>query len=136
MKTTPQTPKLLCENALRLTVRSRIAFLVTQSWTPSALAWREEADSFPVDAAGTLSDGQHFEGALELVQILRQDDRFLRCVTEKLATYALGRPMTPQDRPMLQSVLNNLDPEHPTLRQILLGIIQSQTFRQQAVLRS
>jgi hypothetical protein len=99
-------------------------------------AWREEADAFPVDAAGTLLGGQQFEGALELVQILRQDDRFLRCVTEKLATYALGRPMNPQDRPMLQSVLNNLDPEHPTLRQILLGIIRSQTFRQRTVLRS
>ena len=91
--------------------------------------WRNSDGAFPVDALGELPDGRSFNGPVALVGTLRSGgDDFLRCLTTKLATYALGRPMAPEDRPMLQGILDSLDEEVPTLAQVIAGIILSEAF--------
>ncbi len=54
--------------------------------------WRDTDGGFKIDASGTLPEGQSFNGPDELRKVLaaRKGD-FLRCLTEKMMTYALGR---------------------------------------------
>jgi hypothetical protein len=54
--------------------------------------WRTQDGKFPIDSSGTLPNGQTFQGAAGLREILLRDqDRFARCLGSKLFTYALGR---------------------------------------------
>jgi hypothetical protein len=55
-------------------------------------AWREKDGPVPVDSSAVLPDGRAFSGPVELKKILltRKDD-FVRCIAEKMLTYALGR---------------------------------------------
>ena len=54
----------------------------------------------PIDASGVLPDGRKFDGPAGLRKILRADkDVFVRCVAEKMLTYALGRGLEHYDRP-------------------------------------
>ncbi|CAN5142212.1 DUF1592 domain-containing protein [soil metagenome] len=55
--------------------------------------YREQDAAGPIDPSGKLVSGQEFRGASELTAILATDkhDLFVRCLTKKLLTYALGR---------------------------------------------
>lgn len=58
--------------------------------------WRTEDGNLPIDASGALPNGQTFTGAEGLKQLLLKDqDRFARCLASKLMTYALGRKAAP-----------------------------------------
>jgi hypothetical protein len=62
-------------------------------------AWRETDAGAAIDASGVLPDGRRFDGPAGLKRILRADkDVFVRCVAEKMLTYALGRGLEPYDR--------------------------------------
>jgi hypothetical protein len=57
--------------------------------------WRTEDGGFPIDASGSLPNGQTFQGPADLRQILLRDrDTFARCLGSKLLTYALGRKLS------------------------------------------
>jgi hypothetical protein len=52
----------------------------------------------------------------------------VRSVVEKLLVYALGRGLTPADRPTIGLVLASLDREHPTIQGALHAIVRSDAF--------
>ncbi len=53
--------------------------------------WRTKDGTFEIDASGELPGGQKFAGPQELKSILRgRQDDFLRCLAEKMLTYAPG----------------------------------------------
>src|SRR5262249_46544033 len=55
-------------------------------------AWREKDGEHPVDPSGVLPSGQSFRGPKELKTILKGRDKdFVRNLSEKMLTYALGR---------------------------------------------
>jgi hypothetical protein len=57
--------------------------------------WRTRDGAFPIDATGALPNGQTFQGAAGVRQILLRDqDTFARCLGSKLITYALGRKLS------------------------------------------
>ena len=97
--------------------------------------WRSEAEGFPVDSSGVLPGGKAFAGPEELVRVLRQDGGLPRCLTEKLLIYGLGRAPAAGDAAAVSEILRGLDPEHPTLTGIVLGIIESPLFRQRTLQR-
>ena len=55
--------------------------------------WRDTEATNTIDATGKLPDGTTFIGASELQQTVKtkMKDQFVRCLTEKLLIYALGR---------------------------------------------
>jgi hypothetical protein len=54
--------------------------------------WRTQDGGFPIDASGSLPNGETFQGADGLRQFLLTDqDAFAKCLGSKLFTYALGR---------------------------------------------
>lgn len=91
--------------------------------------WRDVDGEHAIDSSGVLPDGRSFDGAVELVDILLADDAFVRTLTEKLLTYALGRSVTRADRHTVEAILTRLDPDRPELPAILEGIVLSDAFR-------
>ncbi|WP_437206551.1 DUF1592 domain-containing protein [Planctomicrobium sp. SH664] len=62
-------------------------------------------DNPPVDPSGELPDGRTFADATEFKHLLRDDlEQFTATLTEKLAVYALRRPMTYDDRATLEEI--------------------------------
>ncbi len=60
-------------------------------------AWRTQDEGSPIDASGVLVDGTKLDGVASLREALvRYSDQFVRVVTEKLLTYALGRGVEDQ----------------------------------------
>ncbi|HEV3338900.1 MAG TPA: DUF1592 domain-containing protein [Pirellulales bacterium] len=61
--------------------------------------WRDREGPFAIDASGELPDGSAFKGPRELKAILKQKkDDFVRCLSAKMLTYALGRGLEAYDR--------------------------------------
>lgn len=55
--------------------------------------WRDKDGKFDIDASGETPSGRKFAGAKDLKGFLAGEDRdlFVRCLAEKMLTYALGR---------------------------------------------
>jgi Protein of unknown function (DUF1588)/Protein of unknown function (DUF1585) len=61
-----------------------------------------------VDPSGQLPDGRSFNDIISLKDLLlssKGKDQFAHCLTEKLLTYALGRPMDVTDRPDIDRII-------------------------------
>ncbi|MCW5559085.1 MAG: DUF1592 domain-containing protein, partial [Verrucomicrobiae bacterium] len=68
--------------------------------------WRASVDGQPVDAGGVLSSGEPVEGPVELKKaLLARKPLFLRHVTEKLLSYALGRGLEYYDNPTVKDLV-------------------------------
>src|SRR5207253_2060169 len=71
--------------------------------------WRDvnDDDRSPVDASGAFPDGSKFEGLAGLRTLLaaKYDTAFVRTLTEKLLTYAVGRGMELQDGPAIRAIV-------------------------------
>ena len=75
---------------------------------------------------GVLPDGTQFEGASGLREVLlsrRQD--FVRTVTEKLLTYALGRGTEYYDAPAIRSIMREAAPRDYRWSSLSMGIVKS-----------
>ncbi|TWT98733.1 DUF1592 domain-containing protein [Neorhodopirellula pilleata] len=92
--------------------------------------WRNQYDrKAKIDASGELPDGQSFENAAELKLILANRDRQLtRALTEKLLTYATGRPMTITDRPWLDRIVEENLESGNGMKDLVLAVILSEPF--------
>jgi hypothetical protein len=90
-------------------------------------AWRASDEGHPIDARGDLPDGRKFDGPAGLKAMLKSDGAFARCLTMKLATYALGRGLTEEDETELTSVVAKLG-KSPTLQDVIQAIVASDAF--------
>jgi hypothetical protein len=91
--------------------------------------WREVDGAFQVDAGGQLPDGTEITGLKDLVEVIDARASFSRLLVSRLASYALGRTLVPGDRPLIQSILNQLDPRNPSLKDAIQAIVASEAFR-------
>jgi hypothetical protein len=93
--------------------------------------WRAEDGKFPVDASGTLPSGRSFTGAKELKEILRADpDIFVRALTEKMLTYALGRGLETYDRPTVMAIAKQVREKQYRFSALVDGVVESVPFQQ------
>ena len=53
---------------------------------------------------------------------LRYSPQFVRMVTEKLMTYALGRGVEYYDKPVIRSIVHDADKNNDKLTSILMGV--------------
>ena len=97
--------------------------------------WRtEDEGGNPVDARGKTTGGADVEGLAGLRALLLQDrDRFPRTLTEKLAAYALGRPLEHYDQPMVRQVVRAAAEDDYRWSALVVGIVKSPTFLTRAV---
>ena len=94
--------------------------------------WREtDASGAPLDVSGALPDGTRFTGVAELKQaLLANPEPFLRTLTEKLLTYALGRGLEYTDAPAVRRIVRGAASEEHRFSALVLGIVKSVPFRQ------
>ena len=97
--------------------------------------WRtiDEAGE-PVDATGTTLAGDRIDGLAGLRALLLDDpQKFPRTVTEKLLTYALGRPLEYYDRPAVRRIVREAADDGYRWSSLIVGIVKSPTFRMRGV---
>ena len=93
-------------------------------------AWREKDGAFAVDASGTFPGGAAFTGPEGLRKAMAaQSGLFVRNLTEKLFTYALGRGLERGDRRMVDGVVRRLEAEGYKMSVLLDGIVMSEAFQ-------
>ena len=84
----------------------------------------------PLDTAVTLWDGTNINGPSELRRaLLRYSPQFVRMITEKLMTFALGRGVEYEDMPVIRSIVRDADKDDDRFFSILMGIVKSQPFQ-------
>jgi hypothetical protein len=97
---------------------------------PITFAWVRYRIGLPVDATGHTVDGESFDNIREFKKILlSQRDVIASCLTEKLATYALGRRIGFSDRAEIRQIVDNLSVKQDGLRTLVHEIVQSEMFR-------
>jgi cytochrome c551/c552 len=94
-------------------------------------SWRTMDGKFPVDASGELPGGRKFQGPVELkTQLMEDKDAFVRALTTKLLTYALGRGLERYDRPVVASISSRLPAKNYRFSALVLDIASSLPFQQ------
>lgn len=93
--------------------------------------WRDKDGADAIESAGQLVSGEKFKNAAELRDVLLSKKRtdFLRCVTEKMLTYALGRGMEYYDRPTIEKIVRNLEKGDARFSTLVMEIIKSVPFQ-------
>ena len=93
-------------------------------------AWRDVDGKFPVDSSGALPGNRLFHGPVELKKLLSNDrDAFVRGMTEKLLTYAIGRGLERYDRALVASISDRLPAKNYRFSQLVLEIVNSYPFQ-------
>src|SRR5882672_3637280 len=83
----------------------------------------------PIDPSAELWDGTKVNGPVELRRaLLRYSPAFVRNMTEKMMTYALGRGVEYFDMPVVRSIVRDADKNHDKFSSIVLGIVKSNPF--------
>jgi hypothetical protein len=96
--------------------------------------WRDGDRGKPIDASGVLPGGEAFDGALELVEVLRgRQQAFAEAFSAKLLTYALGRGLEYYDQCAIESIVDQLDDKDFRFSALVLAIVTSSPFRERRV---
>lgn len=93
--------------------------------------WRTVDEALlPIDASGALPDGTKLDGPSGLRTMLLSDpDRFVRTVTEKMLTYALGRGLEYYDMPAVRKITRDAGRNHYRASSLILGVVNSRPFQ-------
>jgi hypothetical protein len=90
---------------------------------------RIERDDPKIDASAQLPDGTKINGPSELKRALReQEDLFLKCLAQKLLTYALGRETTLADQPTIEEIVAKTKKSGYRLRAMIEAVVESEAF--------
>jgi len=93
--------------------------------------FREKDGDEVVDTRGELVSGERFADHVELSRVLsdsRQAD-FVRCVSEKMLTYALGRGLEYYDRPALVAMDTQLRKKNLRFSVLIQAVVESVPFQ-------
>jgi hypothetical protein len=81
-----------------------------------------------IDTSGELPGGLKFDGPEELAELLADDPRFIRCVTQKMLTYGLGRGMV-EERELVDRTRDAFLAQGGTLRALIETVVLGDDFR-------
>ena len=92
--------------------------------------WREEDAGEPINAVSIMYDGTVVRGPEDLREFfVRYSEQFVRSLTEKLLTYALGRGVEYYDMPVVRSVVSQAAGNNYRLDSIIQAIVGSEPFQ-------
>ena len=93
-------------------------------------AWRTEDSGSPIDGAGKFVDGTPVDGPASLrALLLKYQDAYIRNVTEKLLTYALGRGVEYQDMPLVRKIVRDSAATNYRFSSLVMSIVTSEPFQ-------
>ncbi len=93
--------------------------------------WRARDESWrAIDASGSLPGGGEFDGVAGLRQaLLARPDLFVRTLTEKLLTFALGRGVDHADAPAVRQILRETARDDNRFSSLVSAIVKSTPFQ-------
>lgn len=92
--------------------------------------WGSVIQAKPVDASGETSTGEAFQDIKEFKALLLDDEeRFIRCLTDRLLTYGLGRELGFSDRKAVDEIVAQAQSKGAGLRTLLHLIVESPLFK-------
>jgi hypothetical protein len=92
-------------------------------------AYRETDHGVPLNLSATLVDGQKFDGPIELRQaLMRYSPQFVRTLTERLLTYALGRGVEYYDMPVVREITRKAAAKDNQFSALVQAIVESEPF--------
>jgi hypothetical protein len=92
--------------------------------------WRTIEVGAPVDASGAFPDGSKFSSPAEFRKILMTHrDEFVKTLTGKLLTYALGRGVESYDMPTVRAIIRDAAATDYRWTTLILGLVKSVPFQ-------
>jgi hypothetical protein len=93
--------------------------------------WRGKDGTFGIDPSGKLVTGETFQGPDELKTILlrQKRDQFVRCLSEKLLIYALGRGTEYYDKCALEEITHAAAAKNFRFTAIIQAVVKSTPFQ-------
>ena len=92
--------------------------------------WREKDGGVAIDASGQLADGTRVNGPDALRRaLLARSDVFVTVLAEKLLTYAVGRPMRPEDMPAVRAIVRGAAPGGHRFSSMILEVVKTPQFQ-------
>ncbi|GAB5405312.1 MAG: DUF1592 domain-containing protein [Aureliella sp.] len=97
--------------------------------------YRTEENGLRIDASGLLPDGTQVVGAEQLRDLLatKHKQEFVRCLTEKMLTYALGRGLEYYDKCAVDKMMDALERDNHKFSTLLFEIVSSDPFQKKGV---
>jgi cytochrome c551/c552 len=97
--------------------------------------YRTKDASGPIDASGQLADGTKIAGVVGLrAALLKHPEYFVGTLTEKMLTYALGRPLEYYDVPVVRGIVQGAARNDYRFSSIITGIVRSEPFEMKRAL--
>ncbi|MEZ6119618.1 MAG: DUF1592 domain-containing protein [Pirellulaceae bacterium] len=92
--------------------------------------WRDKDGNFDIDPSGELPGNQSFDSPAELRRVLRtiKQKQFVRCLTEKLLTYGLGRALESYDQCAVQDVMKETEADGYRFYDLVAAVVTSEPF--------
>ena len=92
--------------------------------------WRTTDGDAAIDASGVLLDGTKVDGPAALRRALvAQQEQFVRAVTGKLLTYAIGRELAHSDAPAIRGIVRAAAADDYRWSSTILAIVKSVPFQ-------
>jgi hypothetical protein len=92
--------------------------------------WRTMDGDAPIDATGVLLDGTKVDGPAALRRaLIAQNEQFVRTVTGKLLTYAIGREIVNADAPAIRAIVRAAAADDYRWSSTILAIVKSPPFQ-------
>lgn len=92
--------------------------------------WRTMIGDQAVDSTGTLATGETFSGPVELKkQILARREQYIRNLTERMLTYALGRGLEPYDLPAVRKIAAAVEKNEYRSTTLIKEVVLSYPFQ-------
>jgi len=93
-------------------------------------AWRDRENGQAIDTAATLPDGSSFKGPVELKNLLlRRREDYVKCLAEKMLTFALGRGVEYYDSLAVKEIRRKLADNGYRISTLVLEIAKSYPFQ-------
>jgi hypothetical protein len=92
--------------------------------------WRDKEGGTAIDPSGVLPDGRTFNGPDGLKKLLKENSSlFVRCLCDKMLTYAMGRGTEPYDRRTVNKLMEAVAKDNYRFNTLLLEIVKSNPFQ-------
>jgi hypothetical protein len=92
--------------------------------------WRDDDAGAPIDSSDVMYDGTPISGPADLRDfVLRYREQYVRNVTERLMTYAVGRAMTYEDMTEVRRVVREAAPGGHRFQDLILAVVESESFQ-------
>ena len=92
--------------------------------------WRVSEKGKPIDAMGKMATGASFSGPMELQEFIAEKklSAFIRCLTEKLLTYGIGRGMEYYDRAAIEKIARKVSQKGKGFEDLIIEVVGSAPF--------